>query len=277
MDRRKFLGTSGVLLSGLLLGSGSATAANAEGNATGREAARADFPLMDLHVHRSEELTMEEIAAKALTMKIGVVENIAPWGITCDEELRAYIEAVRPYPVYVGLQPMSPGWTKNLSPELIAQADYVAMDPQIVESGNGYGETVHLWEYTAYIDDAEAFMERNMQHYMDILGGEERLDVFACPLFLPVCIQREYHRLWTRRRLEQVVEAAQARNIAIEINDTAHVPHEEFILMAKRAGLKFTFGSDARNHTVGRLDYCQRVARRCRLTEKDFFLPRRRG
>ena len=95
--------------------------------------------------------------------------------------------------------------------------------------------------------------------------------------FLPVCIQREYHRLWTRRRLEQVVEAAQARNIAIEINDTAHVPHEEFILMAKRAGLKFTFGSDARNHTVGRLDYCQRVARRCRLTERDFFLPRRRG
>lgn len=47
--------------------------------------------------------------------------------------------------------------------------------------------------------------------------------------------------------------------------------------MAKRAGLKFTFGSDARNHTVGRLDYCLRVARRCRLTERDFFLPRRRG
>ena len=73
----------------------------------------------------------------------------------------------------------------------------------------------------------------------------------------------------------EVIDAARSRNIAIEINDTMHVPHEAFIRMARSAGLKFTFGSDARNHTVGRLDYCQRMARQCRLTEKDFFIPGR--
>lgn len=75
--------------------------------------------------------------------------------------------------------------------------------------------------------------------------------------------------------MRQLIDAACAKNVAIEINDTAHVPHEEFVDMAKRAGLKFAFGSDSRNHTLGRLDYCKRIARNCRLTEKDFFVPGR--
>lgn len=238
----------------------------------------AGYPLMDLHVHRSKELTIEAIVEKSkqLNMKIGVMENIAPWGITNDSQLKAYIDAIKPYPVYIGLQPMSPGWSKNLSPQLIEQADYIVMDPQIVENGNTYGETIYLWEYTAYIDDADYFMERNMRHYLNILTGDEPLDVLACPLFLPICIQREYPVLWTKKRLQQIIEAVRSRDIAIEINDTAHVPHEEFILMAKKAGLKFTFGSDSRNHTVGRLDYCKHMAKKCQLTEKDFFLPKKR-
>ena len=46
--------------------------------------------------------------------------------------------------------------------------------------------------------------------------------------------------------------------------------------MAKRAGLKFTFGSDTRDEKTGRLVYCKQVARRCGLTEKDFFVPKRK-
>jgi len=67
---------------------------------------------------------------------------------------------------------MSTGWSKNLSPELIAQADYVSMDPQVVPVGNGYGETINVWEYASFIDDPEAFMQRNMQYYMTILTGD---------------------------------------------------------------------------------------------------------
>ncbi|WP_270439201.1 PHP domain-containing protein [Bacteroides bouchesdurhonensis] len=279
MNRKRFLQTSGLLLASTVLGRISAHEINlTDGTVHTNTSTDLDFPIMDLHVHRSDKLTITDIVAKSkeLNMKIGVMENIAPWGITNDDQLKEYINAIKPYPVYIGLQPMSPGWSENLSPELISQADYIAMDPQIVKNGNGYGETVMLWEYNTYIDDSEAFMKRNMQHYMDILTGEEPLDIFACPLFLPSCIQREYNTLWTKKRLQQIIDAAKARNIAIEINDIVHVPHEEFILMAKRAGLKFTFGSDSRNHYVGRLNYCKSIARRCGLTEKDFFVPRSR-
>ena len=275
MNRRQFIGMCGVSLAGLALND--LHALGKMGMAVPIKSGNLGFPIMDLHVHRSEELTIEDIVDKSrrLNMKIGVMENIAPWGITCDSQLKEYIDSLRPYPVYIGLQPMSPGWSKNLSADLIDQADYIVMDPQIVENGNTYGETIQLWEYTAYIDDVDYFMERNMQHYLNILTGDEPLDVFACPLFLPVCIQREYHSLWTKKRLQQIIDAARSRNIAIEINDTVHVPHEDFILMAKKAGLKFTFGSDSRNHTVGRLAYCKHIAKKCQLTEKDFFIPRR--
>lgn len=273
MNRRSFLQASGLLMASSALGNSTLSSPVVNPNSPAD-----DVPLMDLHVHRSDDLSITDIIAmsKKMNMPVGVIENVAPWGITNDTQLRAYIEELKPYPVFIGLQPMSPGWSENLSPDLVMQADYVAMDPQIVEKGNRYGETIFLWEYNAYIDDPDYFMEQNMKHYLHILTSGERLDVFACPLFLPCCIEREYHRLWTRERMSQIIDAAKAKGVAIEINDTAHVPHEDFILMAKRAGLKFTFGSDTRNHYFGRLDYCRRIARICQLTEADFYLPEKR-
>lgn len=280
MNRKKFLQASGLLFAGSMMGNVKATERFFTDSIENTNMIHDvnDIPMIDLHVHRSDKQTIEDIVAKskATGIKFGVMENIAPWGIRNDEELKAYIDAVKPYPVYVGLQPMSPGWSKNLSPELIAQADYVSMDPQVVPDGNGYGEQILVWEYASYIDNPEAFMEKNMQHYMTILTGNEPLDIFACPLFLPVSIQREYNKLWTKKRMQQIIDAAKARNIAIEINDLVRVPHEEFILMAKNAGLKFTFGSDTRDQKTGRLDYCKHIASKCGLTKNDFFVPTRK-
>lgn len=280
MNRKKFLQTSGLLFAGGMMGKVK-TAERYFIDNIGDTKITPDtnnIPMIDLHVHRSDKQTIEDIVDKSQKtgIQFGIMENIAPWGIRNDEELKAYIDSVKPYPVYVGLQPMSPGWSGNLSPELIAQADYVSMDPQVVPDGNDYGEQIYVWEYASYIDNPEAFMEKNMQHYMTILTGNEPLDIFACPLFLPVSIQREYNKLWTKKRMQQIIDAAKARNIAIEINDLVRVPHEEFILMAKNAGLKFTFGSDTRDQKTGRLDYCKHIASKCGLTKNDFFVPTRK-
>ena len=275
MKRKEFLMTSAALVAGSVIGGEmfeSASAATFMG-----ECAAPSFPLMDLHVHRSDKQTIAQIVEKSKQMGItfGVMQNVAPWGITTNEQMQEYIDSLKPYPVYIGLQPMSPGWSKNFSKEIIAQADYIAMDPQMIPNANGYGEDVQVWEYATYIDDAEAFMEKNMEHYMKILAGDDPIDIFACPLLLPYCLEREYKRLWTKKRLDMIIDAAKARNIAIEISDMMRVPDEEFIMLAKRAGLKFTFGSDTRDQKTGRLDYCKRVAARCSLTEKDFFRPKR--
>ena len=232
------------------------------------------FPLIDLHVHRADGFGMDQIMKIANERKVtfGIVDHPAPWGVKDDEMLEKYINELRKYPVYIGLQPLTPGWSKNFSPELVKQLDYVLMDPQTIPVGNG--EYQRIYELQTYVDDTESFMKRYMEYSLQILN-EEPIQIFAWPLFLPVCIAKDYYKIWTDDRMQQLITAAKKRNIAFEINDMSHTPHEKFINMAKEQGLKFTFGSDSRNNNAGRLSYAAIVAKKCNLQTSDFFVPTR--
>ena len=237
------------------------------------------FFLYDLHLRTSPRQGMDDLVRKAADAgfrSFGVVGDVAPWGIKNDEELRRFIDEVKDYPCLMGLRPAEPGWSANLSAELVGQVDYVLMAPQYMPDGNRYGDRMEVWDHNCYVDDPEDFMRRHMAWYRRILENDEPLDILSWPLFLPLSLQREYDALWTRERQETLIEAARRRGVAIEINDLAHTPHAEFILMARQAGLKFTFGSDTRDHRTFRLDYCKRVASLCGLTEADLFLPGRK-
>ncbi|MDP4223093.1 MAG: hypothetical protein Q8868_07255 [Bacteroidota bacterium] len=233
------------------------------------------FPLIDMHVHTTSNFTIANILdiSKRTGVTFGIVEHPGPFAaIRNNDDLKNYIDRLRPYPVYIGLQPTFPGWSKDFSPDLLAQLDYILMDPQRVPMANG--EVLSIWQFDTYIDDTEEFMKRYMDYALQILNNEP-VKIFGWPLFLPVCIARDYYTLWTQDRMQQLISAAKNRNIAIEINDMAHTPHEKFILVAKEQGLRFTFGSDSRNQIAGQLVYCKSIAEKCKLTRKDFFIPER--
>ena len=214
-----------------------------------------DLPLVDLHVHLTREFPIEKMAKLARSEAPPSASSTIPaWAIKDDADLRRYIEGLRPYPVYVGLQPMEPGWDKGFSAEALAGLDYVLMDPQSIPLPNGGYQ--RIWELQTYVEDTEEFMARYMAHCLHVLEREP-IQIFGWPLFLPVCIARDYYSLWTQERMQALVSAAKARSIAIEINDMSHTPDERFIRMAREQGLKFTFGSDARNADAGRLSYCK--------------------
>jgi histidinol phosphatase-like PHP family hydrolase len=263
MKRRTFLQRTG-------LAAGMIVTAPLLGNCKEKE--EHNFPLIDLHVHRAENFGMDQIMkiSRERKVKFGIVEHPANWSIKNDTDLKAYIDDMRKFPVYVGLQPMTTGWNKNFSPDLLARLDYVLMDPQTIPMGNG--EYMRIWEFDTYVEDTEAFMETYMKHCLNILN-QEPINIFGWPLFLPVCIARDYYTLWTEERMQKILSAAREKHIAIEINDMSHTPHEKFILMAKEQGLKFTFGSDSRNQNAGRLAYCKAIAKKCNLTAGDFYLP----
>lgn len=263
MERRTFIKNTS-LAAGLLVTTPSLSFADSPD--------KYDFPLLDLHVHTTSEFTIDRImeVGKKRGVKFGIVDHPVSWALKNDDDLKNYIEKLRKYPVRIGLQPTYIGWWKNYSAELLAQVDYILMDPQMVPQGNG--ETWHIWEFDTYIDDTKDFMKRYMDYTLQILETEP-INIFAWPLFLPVCIARDYYRIWTEELMQQIITAAKKRNIAIEINDMAHTPHDEFIIKAKEQGLKFTFGSDSRNMNVGRLSYCKEVAKRCKLKAEDFYVP----
>ncbi len=234
------------------------------------------FPLVDLHCHLTPAFTIDRVLeiSNKTGVQFGIVVNTGG-AVSDDAGLRRFIDSLKPYPVYYGLQPMSPGWSRNFSPETINLLDYVLMDPQTIPNGNGYGETLRIWNFDTYVDDAQKFMETYMAHTLAVIENNEPLTIFGWPLFLPVCIARDYYTLWTEDRMQKIIASLKRRGLAVEINDLAHTPHEKFISMAKEQGLKFAFGSDTRDQKAGRLDYCKYVARKCGLRNDDFFLPKR--
>lgn len=235
-----------------------------------------DFPLVDLHVHLTNVFTLDRVMeiSKKTGVQFGIVVNPG-YGVNDDASLRKFIDSLKPYPVYYGLQPMSPGWSKSFSPELIKELDYVLMDAQTIPKGNGYDETLYIWNFDTYINDTEKFMEKYVAHILEVIENDEPLTTFGWGLFLPVCIARDYYTLWTDERMQKIIAALKKKKLNVEINDIAHTPHDRFISMAKEQGLKFTFGSDTRDQKAGRLDYCKAVAKKCNLKHDDFFVPSR--
>ena len=236
------------------------------------------FAVADYHVHLSEQLSIDQAVAlgKERGVQIGIVEHPGPGNkINTDAELKNYIDTLRPYPVRIGLQPVYPGWSKTFSKTLLDQLDYVLMDALTLPKPDG--GWLAIWQIDTMVDDAESFMMRYLQFIGQILTTEP-IDIFGWPTFLPVPIARQYHELWTKPRMQHIVDLAKSGRIAIEINEVAHMPDETFIGLAKRAGLKFTFGTDSRTQqAAAHLYYCYQMAQTCGLTEADMFVPKKKS
>jgi hypothetical protein len=229
------------------------------------------LPLVDYHVHLSPDLTLERAAALAAErrMKFGIVEHPGPDSpIRNDADLRGYIAACRRYPVFAGLQPMYVHWATTFSPDALGQLDYVLMDADTIPWGDG--QWLRIWRHDNFIEDMGAFMERYMQHIVHILTNEP-IHIFARPTFLPINFARHYEELWTPERMHTIIDLARARNIALEIAENVRVPSLPFVQIAKAAGIKFTFGTNARNDDAGNLHYCLEIAAACGLTAADMF------
>jgi histidinol phosphatase-like PHP family hydrolase len=114
-------------------------------------------------------------------------------------------------------------------------------------------------------------MQQYMDHIENILKYEP-MTIFARPTYLPVNFGRYYDALWTAERVQTIIQLAKARDIAFEISTPMHVPKKEIIIEAKKAGLKFTFGTNARNFDAGKLHYGLKMAEECGLTREDMLI-----
>jgi histidinol phosphatase-like PHP family hydrolase len=73
--------------------------------------------------------------------------------------------------------------------------------------------------------------------------------------------------------MDKVINAARENNIAIEINNRYRIPSSEFIKRAKKAGVKFTVGTNNVNEIFSGAAYAIEMIKECGLKESDFFLP----
>ena len=232
------------------------------------------YEIVDYHGHLKGGLTMEELLehSKQTGISYGVAFNAGVgFPITNDSSLVATLEQYRKYPVYLAMQAEGREWVNMFSPENIALFDYVFTDGMTWTDRKG--RRMRLWmKDEVFVDDKEDFMDQLVDKIVGIMEAEP-IDIYVNSTFLPDTLQPEYDALWTNERMDKLINAAVAHNIAIEINARYKIPSATFIKRAKAAGAKFSMGTNNPAYELGTLDYAIQMIEECELQPTDFFKP----
>jgi len=239
----------------------------------------ARFAVNDYHVHLDSGFTLNAASAlaKQLGAKFGIVGHAGsseyqyPDLIDIDDKLNSLIDFLENRPVWKGIQAEGLDWYRQFSKELVIRLDFVLGDALTFPEKDG--RPVRLWmPEQVHIGDPQDFMNRYTAFIVEVLN-KSPLDIFAHPTFLPAVLEKNFDTLWTAPRMAGIVDAARKNGVAIEIDGDYRLPRPAFMEMARRAGLKFSFGANVRPGSGDRLNYCIEVAERYGLTNQDLFTP----
>ncbi len=236
------------------------------------------FPLVNYHIHLKGDLTLEK--ALEHSRETGVFYGIAAncgvkFPITNDQGINAYIKKLEGQPCFIGMQAEGREWPTLFSKEAIAKFDYIFTDAMTIVDHRG--RRARLWMPDEVdIPDKQAFMELLVRTIEQILDNEP-VDIYANPTYLPDVLSKEYDTLWTPERFKRVIEAAARNGVAIEISNRLKLPKADFIRQAKKAGIKFTLGTNNVDSKLGREEYALQMIRECDLKPGDMFLPKPDG
>ena len=189
-----------------------------------------------------------------------------------DKQVDSLIILMKNYPMfYVGIQAEGREWVKMFSRGALSKLDYLATDAMTFTDEKGRRNRIYLKNET-WLDDENKFMDYYVRIIVGILN-EEPIDIYVNPTYLPEIIAARYDKLWTDKRMDEVISAAKINGIAIEINNRYMIPSAKFINKAKAAGIKFTVGTNNRDLNFSGAQYARSMISKCGLVEKDFFLP----
>lgn len=236
------------------------------------------FQLVDLHVHLKGGFTMEDAVKKSVQegIKYGIVVNCGiGFPVHNDSQIDSVLNEMKKYPqFYKGMQAEGREWLSNFTLKSVKKFDYVFTDAMTFTDAKGRRNRIWIKDET-WIDNEEQFMDYLVNTLVKILNTEP-INIYVNPTFLPAQMQDRYDTFWTPERMDRAILAAKKHNIAIEINNRYKIPSAEFISRAKKAGVKFTIGTNNLDSNFSRADYALEMINKCGLTEKDFYLPKKK-
>ena len=95
-------------------------------------------------------------------------------------------------------------------------------------------------------------MEDYMDHYRRIL--DEPITILANPTYLPKFAEEHYDELWTEDRMDEIIEKAAQKGIALEVQAESPFPNARFIRKALDRGVKISFGTNNFDPVLKNLD-----------------------
>ena len=238
-----------------------------------------NYPLVDYHVHLKGGWSLEEALANSRRTGIeyGIAVNCGKlFPVADDAGARDFVAGMANQPAFVAMQAEGREWVKMFSPQAVALFDYVFTDSMTWTDDNGKRMRTWIKDEVGEIPDPQHFMDMLVKRILAIVSTEP-VDIYANPTYLPDVIAADYDTLWTRERMEKVVEALARNGVAMELNNRYKLPSPAFVKLAKSAGIKFSFGSNNIDRNLGRCEYGIQMIKECGLTWKDMFVPKPDG
>jgi hypothetical protein len=234
-----------------------------------------NFPITDLHVHLKGGFTIEDAVLKSKNenIKYGIVINCGVgFPVHKDSQIDSVILTLKDYPqFFIGMQAEGREWVNTFSKESINKFDYVFTDGMTFKDEKGRRNRIWIKDET-WIDNEEEFMNYLVNTIVKILSTEP-VNMYVNPTFLPAQMADRYDSFWTPERMDRVINAAKEHNIAIEINNRYRIPSVTFIGRAKKAGVKFTIGTNNTDANFSGAAYALEVIQKCHLAQSDFYQP----
>ena len=220
--------------------------------------------ITDFHIHLRGGMTAEKALLRQDQTGIGsaVLENAGrEWPLSDNEKIAAFIDEVEAAntardanrrTLAVGLQVNDRDWYKEISPENLARLDYILADSMIMGT-DAEGKPQRLWLLPADTQvDLDAWMEEYMNHCRRIL--DEPITIFANPTYLPKFAEDHYDELWTDERMDEIIDKAVEKGIALEIQAESPFPNERFVRKALEKGAKISLGTNNFDPVLKKLD-----------------------
>lgn len=233
------------------------------------------IPVTDLHIHLKGDFTVNDAVVKSATEGIpyGIAINCGyKFPIHQDSQIDSAIATLKDYPqFFIAMQAEGREWVNLFSKESIAKFDYVFTDGMTFTDEKGRRNRIWIKEET-WIDDEQQFMDYLVGIIEKILN-EEPINIYVNPTFLPARMADRYDTFWTNERMDKVIKALKENNVALEINNRYKIPSYEFLKKAKKAGVKFTVGTNNANSAFAGALYAREMIKKLRLSSKDFYQP----
>lgn len=234
-----------------------------------------DMPITDLHIHLKGNLKIEDAVLKSKNENIryGIAINCGQgFPVHNDSQIDSVLLTLKDYTqFFIGMQAEGREWVNTFSKESLEKFDYVFTDCMTFTDAKGRRNRIWMKDET-WIDNEEEFMDYMVNTLVTILNTEP-IDIYVNSTYLPAQMADRYDHFWNEERMDKVIEAAMNNNVAIEINNRYRIPSVAFIAKAKKAGAKFTVGTNNANENFSGAEYALEVIEKCELTTTDFFEP----
>ena len=231
-----------------------------------------------------------ELGLEAITFTDHMVEHPAAAGmvlfykgsgpeILCN--LRSELNFLEPpegCKIYIGCETeLLPGNRIGISRELAAQLDFVLVPTT----------HYHLRETPQPKSFAPHDVAEHMLTLLELVAREPWVDAIAHPFADPERIIGDLRRIYEamdKARLEEILGLAAQNGVALEVNGSSvskseSMPHygevyREIVGLAKKLGVRFTYGSDAHKYqNLGMSAAVEEWIRSAGLTARDFITP----